>query len=132
MDPLRKEVTRLKSEGEHIFKLKREYDEEVLSAENKINQLQQEYAVLISEKENIKSEMMKVADKVNRSSSLINNLSSERIRWDDSSQSFKFQLATMVGDVLISSAFLSYIGFFDHFYRKVITNTWKDYINNVA
>jgi dynein heavy chain 1, cytosolic len=38
----------------------------------------------------------------------------------------------MIGDVLLSSAFLSYIGFFDHYYRKVVSNTWKDYIQNVA
>lgn len=37
---MRTEVTRLKIEGESIFKLKREYDEEVIEAENKINQLQ--------------------------------------------------------------------------------------------
>lgn len=38
----------------------------------------------------------------------------------------------MIGDVLLSSAFLSYIGFFDHFYRKIIINTWKEYLTNVA
>ena len=38
----------------------------------------------------------------------------------------------MVGDVLLSSAFLSYIGFFDHYYRKVILSTWRDYLNNNA
>lgn len=76
--------------------------------------------------------MLKVADRVDRSKALINNLSSERVRWDESSNNFKFQLSTMIGDVLLSSAFLSYIGFFDHYYRKVVTNTWREYIQNVA
>jgi dynein heavy chain 1, cytosolic len=70
--------------------LKKQYDEEVIHAETKINNLQQEYAVLISEKENIKSEMIKVQDKVTRSQSLLNNLSSEKVRWEESSQNFKY------------------------------------------
>ncbi len=35
-------------------------------------------------------------------------------------------MATMIGDVLLSSAFLTYIGFFDHFYRKVMMAAWKN------
>jgi dynein heavy chain 1 len=34
----------------------------------------------------------------------------------------------MPGDVLISGAFLAYIGFFDHFYRKVMLTNWKSYL----
>jgi dynein heavy chain 1, cytosolic len=40
VDPLRKEVSDLKAEGEQIFKLKREYDDAVQKAEQSINQLQ--------------------------------------------------------------------------------------------
>jgi dynein heavy chain 1 len=72
--------------------------------------------------------MSKVVEKVNRSTNLIQNLSSERYRWEASSKNFKFQLATMPGDVLLSSAFLAYIGFFDHFYRKVMISNWKNYL----
>jgi dynein heavy chain 1 len=31
----------------------------------------------------------------------------------------------MLGDVFLSSAFLSYIGFFDHYYRKLLVSAWK-------
>ena len=31
----------------------------------------------------------------------------------------------MVGNVLLSSAFLTYIGFFDHLYRKSLMINWK-------
>lgn len=72
--------------------------------------------------------MKSVGEKVNRSKSLIMNLSSEKIRWEESARNFKYQLSTILGDVLLSAAFLTYIGFFDHFYRKVVTNTWKEYI----
>jgi dynein heavy chain 1 len=31
----------------------------------------------------------------------------------------------MLGDVFLSSAFLAYIGFFDHYYRKLLMGVWK-------
>jgi dynein heavy chain 1 len=70
--------------------------------------------------------MQKVQEKVNRSISLITNLGSERERWDNSSNEFKNQMSTMVGDVLLSASFLGYIGYFDHFYRKMLTNQWRE------
>ena len=32
----------------------------------------------------------------------------------------------MLGDVFLSSAFLAYIGFFDHYYRKLLSNVWRN------
>lgn len=69
--------------------------------------------------------MEKVLDKVTRSKNLLIDLESEKYRWEDSSKSFKEQLSTMLGDVFLASAFLSYIGFFDHYYRKLLVSAWK-------
>jgi dynein heavy chain 1 len=69
--------------------------------------------------------MNKVEDKVTRSKKLLMNLSSEKYRWEDTSKNFKSQLASMLGDVFLSSAFLAYIGFFDHYYRKLLIGVWK-------
>lgn len=69
--------------------------------------------------------MTKVEDKVGRSKNLLMNLSSEKYRWEDTSKNFKSQLASMLGDVFLSSAFLAYIGFFDHYYRKLLMSVWK-------
>jgi dynein heavy chain 1 len=34
-------------------------------------------------------------------------------------------MACLIGDVLLSAAFTTYIGFFDHFYRLHLQNEWK-------
>mmetsp|Transcript_2191 Transcript_2191/g.1957 ORF Transcript_2191/g.1957 Transcript_2191/m.1957 type:complete len:354 (+) Transcript_2191:1782-2843(+) len=36
----------------------------------------------------------------------------------------------MTGDVMLASAFLGYIGFFDHYYRRVLIGCWKDYLDS--
>ena len=50
---------------------------------------------------------------VDRSMSLLKSLGIERDRWQETSEGFKSQMATLVGDVFLSSAFLSYAGYFD-------------------
>jgi len=35
-------------------------------------------------------------------------------------------MACLVGDTLFASAFLTYTGFFDHFYRGVLNAEWSD------
>lgn len=47
---------------------------------------------------------------VDRSIQLLRNLGSERKRWEQSSETFRSQMETIVGDVLLSAAFLSYAG----------------------
>jgi dynein heavy chain 1 len=66
-----------------------------------------------------------VEQKLSRSKTLLFNLSSEKMRWSESSNNFKSQIENLIGDVLISSAFLTYIGFFDFFYRKVLDEAWR-------
>lgn len=34
-------------------------------------------------------------------------------------------MASLLGDSLIAAAFTSYIGFFDHYYRRVLLSSWK-------
>lgn len=65
---------------------------------------------MISEAQAIKTEMTAVEAKVNRSVALLRSLSDERSRWQDTSNAFQAQMGTIVGDVMLSSAFLAYAG----------------------
>ena len=41
---------------------------------------------------------------------LLNSLASEKQRWELGSETFKNQMDTIIGDVLLSSAFMAYGG----------------------
>jgi len=69
---------------------------------------------------------------VTRSESLYKNLSSELIRWEGSSLNFKERIASLFGDTLLSSAVLTYIGFFDYHYRQVLKGDWVNNIDKIA
>jgi dynein heavy chain 1 len=104
---------------------------------NKISELEQaiasyksEYATLIAEQNNIERDMSSVQIKVNRSVTLIENLSSERIRWEESSKSFETQIDTLVGDVIIAAAMMAYGGFYDQQLRKSMIDDWTQHLSN--
>jgi len=48
--------------------------------------------------------------KVDRSVALLKSLDGEKQRWEAGSETFKSQMSTIIGDVLLSSAFMAYAG----------------------
>lgn len=96
------------------------------------DRMTREYQQLVQEQNNIENEQKTVKNKVVRSESLYRNLSSELHRWQGSSQNFKERLASLLGDTLMSSAVLTYIGFFDFHYRQVLKGDWADHVELIA
>jgi len=91
----------------------------IASLEQSIASYKDEYAVLISEAQAIKATRENVQAKVDRSRALLTSLAMESGRWEATSETFKSQMSSIVGDVLLSSAFLAYAGYFDQHYRQV-------------
>ncbi|KAG6054551.1 Dynein heavy chain cytoplasmic [Claviceps sp. LM77 group G4] len=122
--PLKEEVTQLEDQAFQTKAEARAVENNIAELESSINTYKTEYAALISETQAIKSEMAKVQFKVDRSVRLLDSLSSERVRWEEGSKSFETQISTLVGDVLMASAFLAYSGLYDHTFRKSMMDDW--------
>lgn len=126
--PLRNEVDQLEKSAESTKLRAVQIEEMIASLEESIKRYENEYASLISERETIKKEMDRVKFKVDRSMTLLDSLSSENQRWEASSQAFETQMGTIVGDVLLSAAFLAYGGYFDQQYREILLHKWTDHL----
>ena len=128
VEPLRNEVQSLEEQAEKA----KEHSSTILTMiqelEKSIAQYKEEYALLISQVQSIKSEMERVQSKVDRSMTLLESLSSERARWEAGSRTFDTEMSTIVGDVLLSAAFLAYGGFFDQHYREVMWQEWTTHL----
>lgn len=132
VEPLRQEVASLEQQAETTKQQAVVVEDTVAELEASIARYKDEYALLISETQSIKTEMDRVQGKVDRSVTLLESLSSEQERWDSGSKTFEVEMGTIVGDVLISAAFLAYSGFFDQQYRETMRREWADHLSEAG
>lgn len=123
--PLRHEVQVLEAQTNKTRAQLIAIDEMINELEESIEKYKDGYSSLIREAENIKMEMKTVETKVSRSLQLVDNLTSERERWKASIQKFGQQKEKLVGNALLSAAFLVYAGEYDQRERDVLLKGWK-------
>jgi len=71
----------------------------------------------MDEKEAAEAEAYKCEKKLDLAQRLVNALGSESVRWSESIISLDAQIGLIIGDVLLASAFVSYVGPFAKKYR---------------
>ncbi|XP_067164604.1 dynein axonemal heavy chain 9 [Apteryx mantelli] len=63
---------------------------------------------------------------------LVGGLASENVRWAEAVKDFKQQQSTLCGDVLLITAFVSYLGYFTKKYRQdLMDGVWKPYLHQL-
>ncbi len=129
VEPLRNELSTLENAAMEKQAEADEMANVIVRLEKSIANYKEEYAQLISQAEAIKNDLKHVQDKVDRSMSLLKSLGIEKDRWQETSESFKSQMSTLVGDVFLSSAFLSYAGYFDQQSRQSLFTAWKHHLD---
>uniref|UniRef100_A0A8B9JC40 Uncharacterized protein n=1 Tax=Astyanax mexicanus TaxID=7994 RepID=A0A8B9JC40_ASTMX len=114
---------------------------ELASAQEKlsvIKHLNENLAKLTAKFEKATADKLKCqqeAETTARTISLANrlvSLASENVRWAEAVNNFKQQERTLCGDVLLITAFVSYLGYFTKRYRhELMDNTWKPYLSQL-
>ncbi|KAI8449285.1 dynein heavy chain, N-terminal region 1-domain-containing protein [Phakopsora pachyrhizi] len=130
--PLRNEVQSLEDQASSTQDQAATMVSMIAELECSIVKSKSEYASLIRETETMKNEMSGVQTKVDRSIKLLESLESEKARWEAGSANFDAQMSTIAGDVLLSSAFMTYGGFFDQSYREAMWQGWVDHLNQAS
>uniref|UniRef100_A0A1B0B0C4 Dynein heavy chain, cytoplasmic n=1 Tax=Glossina palpalis gambiensis TaxID=67801 RepID=A0A1B0B0C4_9MUSC len=128
VEPLREELRSLEEQAEVNKKNAQETKALVEQLEQSIAAYKEEYAQLISQAQAIKTDLENVQAKVDRSIALLKSLNIERERWECTSETFKSQMSTIIGDVLLSAAFIAYGGYFDQHYRTNLFTTWCQHL----
>ncbi|KAI0828245.1 dynein heavy chain [Trametes gibbosa] len=132
VEPLRNEVQSLEDQAEQTKQQAQMMVTMISELEASIERYKDEYAGLIRETQAIKTEMERVESKVDRSMKLLESLSSEKTRWEAGSRTFDTEMGTIVGDVLLSAAFLAYAGFFDQQYREMMWQEWSSHLSEAG
>ncbi|KAK7789348.1 hypothetical protein R5R35_002380 [Gryllus longicercus] len=132
VEPLREELSSLERQADENKARGQEVTSLIAQLEQSIAAYKEEYAQLISQAQAIKTDLENVQAKVDRSIALLKSLGIERERWEATSETFRSQMSTIIGDVLLSSAFLAYAGYFDQHYRQNLFATWCHHLQQAG
>lgn len=96
---------------------------QVAELEEKLANLTQQFEEATQEKNEAIAAAEKTQNKANMADRLVNGLADEKIRWTNSIAEFEITEKNYVGDVMVSSAFVSYIGAFSLPFREKLVDT---------
>lgn len=91
--------------------------------EERLAALQAKFLEATDAKTRVEEEAAACEERLNLAERLVNGLSSENERWGNEVHHLKLKQVTLVGDVLLAAAFVSYVGAFDQQFRELL---WKN------
>merc|ERR1711871_18260 len=103
--------------------------EELAEVKAKVAKLKEQYDGSVGEKEALREEAEDLQNKLERADQLVNGLSGEYTRWQNSIAGLEQNLTDLTGDCLAAAAVLSYCGPFDADYREGLLSSW---MGNIA
>eukprot|EP00079_Xenopus_tropicalis_P031840 XP_017945611.1 PREDICTED: dynein heavy chain 2, axonemal [Xenopus tropicalis] len=90
----------------------------------RLEQLKTQYDEKLAQKEALRAEAELMELKLQRAGTLVTGLAGEKSRWEETVKGLDEDLGFLVGDCLLASAYLSYMGPFLSSYREGILSIW--------
>lgn len=95
----------------------------------KVDGLKASLQQAVDKKQAVEDDANKLQLNLSLASRLVNGLADEKVRWTTNVANFEKEKLTMIGDALVSAAFVSYIGPFNAIFRK---DLWAEqWINDI-
>ncbi|XP_063608047.1 dynein axonemal heavy chain 5-like, partial [Penaeus indicus] len=92
--------------------------------QRELDMVRGQYQCALAEKQKLIDAANVCRRKMQAAATLINGLAGEKVRWTQQSKALRQQLGRLAGDVLVTTAFLSYAGPFNQEYRTKMMITW--------
>ena len=93
---------------------------------DKVEKLKQECNKTINEKKQLEFESEQCQKRLGRAEKLTVGLAEEEIRWKEQEEILGLEIKNLIGDVFISSAFISYAAPFTGIYRDKLISIWMN------
>ncbi|XP_069702004.1 dynein beta chain, ciliary-like [Periplaneta americana] len=105
---------------------------QIASLEEQLAVLTAEFQEATNAKLKCQAEADATATTIDLANRLVNGLASENVRWRESVANFKNQLVTLPGDILMVTAFISYVGCFTRPYRvDLLKKHWEPFLKTL-
>jgi len=106
--------------------------ERLRAVEAQMKQLMDEFTATKQEEERLKAQMEDCNKKFERANSLIEKLGSENKIWEVELIKQRINKENLVGDILISSGIIAYLGVFEQRYRQDCVDNWIQMVKKFA
>ncbi len=83
-----------------------------------------------SKKATLEEQFTDCRKKLRRTHQLISGLGGGKVAWSKASREYLLRYNTVVGDVLLASGLIAYMGAFTSLYRNLALNQWKDLLSS--
>jgi dynein heavy chain len=102
-------------------------EEKVRVIVEKVDALKKMLDEAVAKKQAVEDDAAALQLNLSLANRLVNGLADEKIRWTNGIKGFELERLTMIGNALVSAAFVSYIGPFNSTFRKDLWETqWLD------
>ncbi|KAK9398328.1 dynein heavy chain 2 axonemal [Crotalus adamanteus] len=109
-----------------------EAQERLREVAEKLEMLKKEYEEKLAQKEELRKKSEEMEVKLDRADKLVSGLAGEKIRWEETVKGLEEDLGYLVGDCLLASAFVSYMGPFLSNYRdEMVSHIWMKQIRQL-
>ncbi|KAG8573239.1 hypothetical protein GDO81_012334 [Engystomops pustulosus] len=99
--------------------------------DNNLRRLTQSFEKATGEKVRCQEEVNRTNTTIELANRLVKGLESENVRWSESIKNFEAQEKTLCGDVLLTAAFISYVGSFTKRYRQeLMEQLWLPFLKS--
>ncbi|XP_034246592.1 dynein heavy chain, cytoplasmic-like isoform X2 [Thrips palmi] len=132
LKPLQDELGSLEQQASKNENKAEDLKKQIAQLEQSVESSINEHNQLTSQAKALQTDLKNVQAKVDRSTQLLESLVFERKRWQASRETFRSQMSTIIGDVLLSSAFLAYAGYFDQHYRQNLFAKWCHHLKQAG
>ncbi|KAH0788142.1 Dynein heavy chain family protein [Histomonas meleagridis] len=121
-----KEAEELLQESEEKLK---KVQAKAKSLEDQLQKLKDQLEELQEEKNKAQLEAQEMSDKINKATDLVAGLGDEGERWKTRIVEYQNEQTSIVGDVLLAAAFISYSGPFTRSYReRLLNDIWRPFL----
>ena len=127
--PKQEGLATAEAEYEEVMEGLRAKQAELREVEDKMAQLQDNLQESINKKNDLVRQVEVCGQKLERAERLIEGLGGERDRWSEMSATLSKRFSMLVGDVLLSSGVIAYLGPFTIEYRREAIKEWMGLCN---
>ncbi|KAL7290283.1 hypothetical protein TKK_0015983 [Trichogramma kaykai] len=91
---------------------------------DKLQQLNDEFAECMREKKKLEDQIELCIQKLERAEKLLSGLGGEKTRWSETAAALGASLDNVIGDILLASGVVAYLGAFTVLYRNSLVEDW--------